>query len=184
MLALGAFVLAPFMAERLLHEVVEEVGEDDPVLPPVDRQLHRHEPEAVRLIHPRHDGVAVALLLLAHALGGLMLAQHGLRLRQEGGVAFRHGRAPHTRFGGIQTAFLELLAAPARARLIPSNLHFEDYRRVVPLGHAIDQLLVVERHMRELLVPVFLIVGVVRRFVEHGLHPERLLDRKCRSRLP
>ena len=105
--------------------------------------LHRHEPEAVRLIHPRHDGVAVALLLLAHVLGGLMLAQHGLRLRQEGGVAFRHGRAPHTRFGGIQTAFLELLAAPARARLIPSSLHFWDYRRVAPLGHAIDRRLVV-----------------------------------------
>jgi len=33
----------------------------------------------------------VALLLLAHALGGLMLAQHGLRLRQEGGIALGHG---------------------------------------------------------------------------------------------
>ena len=43
MLPLAAFALAPFMAERNLHEVVQEVGEDDPVLSPVDRLLHRHE---------------------------------------------------------------------------------------------------------------------------------------------
>jgi hypothetical protein len=91
----------------------------------VNGHLHRHEPEAVRLIYPRNNGVAVALLLLAHALGSLMLPQHGLRLRQEGRVLFGRGPAPRTRFGGIRTASLELLAAPARARLIPSRFHFK-----------------------------------------------------------
>ena len=35
----------------------------------------------------------MTLLLLAYALGGSVLTQHGLRLRQETGVTFRRGPA-------------------------------------------------------------------------------------------
>jgi hypothetical protein len=70
----------------------------------------------------------VALLLLAHILGGLMLAQCCLCLCQEGGVEFKRRTASDRRLGGIQAAFFEFLSAPARARLIPSRLHSSRFR--------------------------------------------------------
>src|SRR5579859_1248506 len=118
--ALRLFARAPFGTEHLLHEVEQEIWEHDPVIIPMDRLAHSDQP--VTVIREGDNWIAVALLLAAHVLLRLVQTHHFMRVLEHLGWCGAHGRTC-LRCGTVKAALLELLSAPAWARLVSSNLH-------------------------------------------------------------